>query len=262
MLFALCLATIDSMVKIIIVWVLAAVFTVNSVIITVRTNYNAGTLMMWLASLLLVGYGVFHRPIDAFLEKGFGRVIRYSILGGLALFVGLFLFVALSGYVGNAKGDEKAIVVLGAGLRGEQVSDLLRRRLDAALDLWQQNPEAVIVVTGGQGPQELVPEAVAMKRWLLARGVPEDKIIEENRSESTEENLLFARQLLQQAGISADEPIAVVTNAFHCYRAGEYAKKAGFAQVRTVPASMNITTYLPNNMREILAVLFLWVFRR
>lgn len=246
----------------IIVWALAALFTLNSIWITIRTNYNTGHLIMWLCSIALISYGLFHKAIDSFCQKGFGRFLKWLFVAGVVVYAALFVFVAVSGLTGRAKGDEKAIIVLGAGLRGERVGDVLRRRLVAAHEAFEENPDALIVVTGGQGPGESIPEAVAMRRWLVDKGVPEASIIVEDRSVSTEENLLFARQLLEGAGVSSGEPVAVVTNAFHCYRAGQYAKKLGFEEVRTLPASMNLTTLLPSYLREVLAILYMWVFRR
>ncbi len=250
------------MIKLLIIWILAVIFTLNSLGITIRANFNMGTVMMWIISISLILYGIFHRHIDTFCAAGIGRVLQYLVIFGLTVFVGLFLFVAFSGYSDNADGNEKAIIVLGAGLRGEKIGDVLHRRLSAGLAAWQENPEAFIVVTGGMGPQESIPEALAMQRWLLEQGVPQHLIILEDKSTSTEENLTFAKSLLEEAGISSDQPVAIVTNAFHCYRASQYAQKLGFSDVSTVPASMNITTVLPSYMREVLAVMYMWVFRR
>ena len=58
-----------------------------------------------------------------------------------------------------------------------------------------------------------------MKAYLVEKGVPEKQILEEASSTSTEENFCFAREILEQHGLSQDEPVAYVTNAFHCYRA-------------------------------------------
>ncbi|NLW79054.1 MAG: YdcF family protein [Ruminococcaceae bacterium] len=250
-----------NIIKMVIVWALAGLFTLSSLVTILRSNYNFGTVLMWLFSAVFIVYGIFHRQIDAFCAHGFGRVLKYIVYAGVALFVVLFVFVAVSGHTGGAQGNEKAYIVLGAGIRGEKVGDVLRRRLDAALEAWQKNPDALIVVTGGQGPQETITEALAQQRWLLERGVPEDKIVLEDKSESTEENLSFSRRLLAERGIAADEPVGVVTNAFHCYRAGQYAQKLGFTNVRTVPASMNLATLLPSYAREVFAILFMWVFR-
>jgi uncharacterized SAM-binding protein YcdF (DUF218 family) len=250
-----------NVVKMIAVWTLAILFTVNSVSMALRAHYSTGHLLMYLCSLGLIIYGLFHRQIDAFTAHGPGRALKILTAAGLLVYGILFGFVAVSGYAGRARGDEKSIIILGAGLHGETVSDLLRRRLAAALDLWQANPEAVIVVTGGQGPGESLPEARAMERWLRERGVPEEKLIEEAQSTSTEENLLFARRLLQAEGIAPEAPTAVVTNAFHCYRARQYAAKLGFSEVRTEPASISPGVLLPSYLREVLAIMYMWMFR-
>ena len=73
-----------------------------------------------------------------------------------------------------------------------------------------------------------------MKAWLVQRGVPAEQILEEDQSTSTEENFRFARAILEAYGLSADAPVAYVTNAFHCYRAGKYAALVGFSDVRAV----------------------------
>lgn len=250
------------MIKTIILYAVSAFFVVHSIITTLRNNYNFGVLLMWLVSSALLVYAIFHKKIDVLTSHGFGRFVRILVILGIFVYLALFLFVAVSGYTDSVKGDEKALIVLGAGVHGETVSNILHRRLTAALHAWEKNPDMLIVVSGGQGPQERIPEAEAMKKWLLQRGVPAEKIIVENKSTSTEENLQFSKPLLLEAGITPDMPIGVVTNAFHCYRAEKYAIMAGFTDVRTVPASISPTIVLPSYLREVLAVLYLWVFRR
>lgn len=100
-----------------------------------------------------------------------------------------------------------------------------------------------------------------MKKWLVANGVPPSVVIEEDKSTSTEENLRFALPLLRRAGVTEEEPVAVVTNAFHCYRAGRYAAGVGYTKARTVPASMSVISLLPSYLREVLALLYMWLFR-
>ena len=182
-------------IRIIIVWVLAAVLLADSVLRSFRSNFNFGLLLMYLLTAALWVYAVFHRPIDAFCADGVGRWLKILFFCGVGVFCLLLGFVAVSGYAGGATGAEKAVVVLGAGLRKDVPSDLLRRRLDAAYAYYQENPEVVIVVTGGQGNGETIPEGVAMGRYLAEKGVPQEQIIVEQKSTSTEENLLFAKEL-------------------------------------------------------------------
>ena len=247
--------------KIIIVWLLAILFSIDSVQRGLRSNFTLGVLMIYGITAALWVYAIFHRPIDAFCAHGVGRVLKILFFCGCAVFAGLLAFVAVSGYSDPAKHDEKAVIVLGAGLRGTQVSNVLERRLTAAYAYYLQNPNAVIVVTGGQGPGEDIPEARAMKAWLVQRGVPAEQILEEDQSTSTEENLRFARAILEAHGLAADAPVAYVTNAFHCYRAGKYAALVGFSDARAVPASIGASSVLSCYLREVMAVLYYWVFR-
>lgn len=245
-----------------IVWILAALFTLNSLLITLRTHYNAGTTAMWVISAALILYGIFHREVGLFAATGFGRAVLIIVGAGCAAYVGMMVFLGVVGSAGCAKGDERAIIVLGAGLKRGEAGDLLKRRLRAALAVHTRNPAAPIVVSGGQGPREPVPEAAAMRRWLLAQGLPEAAILPEDQSTTTEENLLFSKELLARRGIGPDEPVAVVTNTFHCYRAGYLARRCGYANARLVPASMNATTFLQNYLREVMAVVKTWWLMR
>ena len=210
--------------KLIFVWLLAIVFLIDSVLRAIRSSFNLGVLMMYLITAALWIYALFHTKIDAFCAAGAGRVLKIIFFCCCAVFALLLIFVAVSGYSDTATKQEKAVIVLGAGLRGERVTDLLARRLDAAYDYHLENPNAVIVVTGGQGPGEDIPEARAMKAYLV-------------------------------------EKVAYVTNAFHCYRAAKYAAAAGFTNVNAIPASIGFSSVLPCYMREVMAVLYYWVFR-
>lgn len=245
----------------VILWGLALLLLANSLLITIRNKWNAGTTLMWVVSGGLLLCALFYKQLGALWASPFGRCLGILVLAGVLFYAGLLLFLAVQGRKNEAKGDEAAIIILGAGLQKERITDLLLRRLKAGFSLWQQNPSAVLVVSGGQGPGETIPEAQAMKCWLLNQGVPETQIVEENKSVSTETNLAYSRELLATRGISAGAPVVVVTNTFHCYRARCYAKKEGFTQVRSFPASMNMPTFLANYLREGLAMVYMWVFR-
>lgn len=247
--------------RLIVIWTLAVILLIDSVLRSFRSNFNFGLLLMYLLTAMLWVYAIFHRSIDAFCSQGIGHWLKILFLCGVGVFCLLLGFVAISGSAHSATGREKAIVVLGAGLRKDVPSDLLRRRLDAAYEYYLTNPSVVIAVTGGQGRGETIPEGVAMARYLVQKGVPEEQIVVEQESTSTEENLLFAKQLLEKRGIGADEPMAVVSNAFHCYRARCYARMVGFSQVSSIPAGIGANSILPCYMREVFAVLYYWVFK-
>lgn len=247
--------------KMTLVWILAIVLLADSLLRAVRSNFNLGVLMMCLLTAGVWAYALFHGPIDAWCAAGPGRVVKWLFFAGCAVFAGLMVLVGALGSVHEATGRERAVIVLGAAVKGKQVSGLLERRLETAAEFYRAHPDVVLVVSGGQGPGEEIPEAQAMKDWLIKAGVPARAILTEAESKSTEENFAFSRAVLAQQGIGADEPVAYVTNRFHCYRAGQYARAAGFSCVSAVPASIGLSSVLPCYMREVLAVCYYWVFK-
>ncbi|MGL4790294.1 MAG: YdcF family protein, partial [Anaerotignaceae bacterium] len=114
----------------------------------------------------------------------------------------------------------------GAALRGEEVSKTLALRLDVAYEYLVENSESIAVVSGGQGDNEEIPEATAMKRYLVRKGIDADRIIEEDKSTRTVENFQFSKEILD--GIFQEEySVVYVTNGFHIFRSSLLAKQMG-----------------------------------
>jgi uncharacterized SAM-binding protein YcdF (DUF218 family) len=147
--------------------------------------------------------------------------------------------------------------VLGAGIRGERVTHMLSYRLDKAAQYSENNPQAIIVVSGGQGPQEDITEALAMERYLIDKGIPKEKIIKEEVSTSTYENLLFSKELLD---VLFEEPYetVVITNDFHIYRATKIAEKIGLTASR-YHAKIDWYSIPRNYSRECIAIFKFWI---
>ena len=138
---------------------------------------------------------------------------------------------------------------------------LLRYRLDKAYAYAAEHPDLLIVTSGGQGRDEWISEGQAMRDYLIEKGLPADRVLAENKSTSTEENFAFSLDILKERGYSADTPIVYVSNAFHCYRAGRYAARAGFTTVAALPAHTPWRSVLPCYLREALALAYYWVFK-
>ena len=115
------------------------------------------------------------------------------------------------------------VVVLGAGLIGEKVTPLLSSRIRKGIKVYKANPGSKLIMSGGQGPDEVVSEAFAMKNYALEQGVDEKDIILEDKSRRTEENIIFSKKF-----IPVDKSFAVVTNYYHVYRALVQARTLGF----------------------------------
>lgn len=130
-----------------------------------------------------------------------------------------------------------AIVVLGSGTPGGKVSAVLASRLDTAYDRAQAHPGALVVVSGGVDLAESRSEGEIMGDYLRAKGLPAARIAQEEKSTSTEQNLLFSRAILQGRGIAVDSvPIEIVTSDFHTVRARWIGRRAGYAHLLAVGA--------------------------
>lgn len=179
------------------------------------------------------------------------RVIALSILG---LCVLLFLYTQiriLTHFKDTAPDNLDYIIVLGAQMRPDGPSVVLRYRLDKAADYLKENPETVCIVSGGKGPNETVPEADGMRDYLISQGIASSRIITENRSGNTIQNILYSKQLMR----SPDASVGIVTNNFHVYRGTALAKKQGLTRVYGISARSSFG-YLPNNMlREFVGIL-------
>lgn len=234
-------------------FVLGAALTANAAWLAVTANLTLGTAMVALLGLGSLACGIW-----------FSRLTRHRVIGAVALLVvvaiiGLSSFLANYGTNDTALYDEEAVVVLGAAVHGSAPSNTLVGRLDAALAYHQRNPAALVVVSGGQGPQEDLPEAVTMRQYLVDHGVPEASIVVEDRSTSTEENFANSRALLDRL-LPARYSVAFVTDEFHVYRAERIAASAGLTATHV--SSRTPWYFWPANyLRESVAVLLNWLGR-
>ena len=160
-----------------------------------------------------------------------GRSRRWLLWLGALVLAGVLAFWALLGAVlwggrDRIEGRPGVLVVLGCQVHPWGPSVLLQDRLNTALAYWQEHPETVIVVSGGQGPDEPTTEAQAMYDYLVARGVPAEQIHREETSHNTWENVNYSLALLKELGLEG-EGVAVVSNGFHLTRVEMLWRRAG-----------------------------------
>ena len=193
--------------------------------------FTAGTIIGWVIFSLIIALCVFWKPFKRLVKWLWKRVfgkITLIFLGSLtALITGICAFFTINMALHAEIPLEKteAVIILGCQVRGEMPSQMLKRRLDAALEVLDENPEAVCVMSGGRGNGEDISEAECMRRYLTAAGINEARLYAEDKSTSTRENIAFSAEILEKLGIS--ENIMLVTNEFHQYRAYIYASRAG-----------------------------------
>ncbi|WP_296274122.1 YdcF family protein, partial [Psychrobacter sp. UBA6730] len=118
-----------------------------------------------------------------------------------------------------------AIIILGSGTVAGKPTPTLAKRLDTAVPLIETQPDALVMTIGGVGFQRTRSEADIMATYLHeAHGVAFERILQEGKSTSTEENLANSRALLEAKGLSITDPIAIVTSDFHSIRAASIAR--------------------------------------
>lgn len=219
----------------------------------------AGTrfFLIWLviaAGFAALGYGLKHH-IFALLPLP----VRIAAIAAAAAGIALFCFMealVISGFSRSGEAGLSHIIVLGAQMKENGPSVALMRRLDRAYEYLLENPDTVCVVSGGQGSNEPVSEAQGMKDYLVGKGIEEARIIMEDQSRDTQQNLAFSRKLIP----AEVTKVGIVTSNFHVYRGVQLAKRQGFPEAEGFGAPSGVY-FLPNNMlREFFGIMKDWVF--
>lgn len=235
---------------------LGSLLILDGLFLTVYSNFNIGILLTFILGTMLILFAVFA-------PKPKGRlftVLKTAFIVGVCVVFSFQSFLFIYGTNDTVDQKEDAIIVLGSGIRGERLSQGLKSRLNRAIDCYRLNPDVLIIVSGGQGEQETITEALAMERYLLEKGIPQSSIVKEEQATSTYENFKFSKEILDKR-FGSDYTVAFVSNDYHIYRASRLAKLAGFDDTTHAHSNTKWYTATPSSMREILAVIKLWVFK-
>lgn len=141
-------------------------------------------------------------------------VISFTLLCGLVI----------SGMKTAVRKNLDYVVVLGAHVKGDVPSKALELRLKAALKYARENEDTILILSGGQGFGEDITEAKCMENYLSAHGISKERLVPEEKSTSTKENLEFSDGLTG----CGRKNTGILSNNFHVYRAVKIAQKAGY----------------------------------
>ncbi len=199
-----------------------------------------------------------------FIAMAIKYTIRYNITYPLGTKIGIGIFVTICSlifavvfgnilYYGQNKKVENAnyLIVLGAKVNGTTVSRALRYRLDEAVDYMLEYPETKAIVSGGQGNGEDISEAEAMYQYMVTKGIDAERILKEDTSTNTKENIKNSIALMEKNKGST----LIVTNSFHVYRAMEIGKKQGIENLGSLSAPTDKILWIHYHVREVLAVI-------
>ena len=224
---------------------------------------NIGNITGMLIATLFAAYMIFMPVVHDWVQSLWNAgKMRGLLIGGAVLVVGIALIAMIeTGCMvsANAKKpvENATAVVLGCRVYGERASLSLVERLEAAQKYLEENPGAVCVVSGGQGPGENITEAECMYRWLVEKGIDANRIYKEERSTSTDENIAFSKDVIKENGLN--DKIAIVTSEYHSYRATVIAQKNGLSY-GTAPGQTAIWLFPTYYIRELYGILAEWIF--
>ena len=190
-----------------------------------------------LLAFLLVGGELFLYHFDYYASGSETEVLIHDLVANF--FAAIYLYfecMILGTIVADAIAakyepapDKDFLIVLGCGIRPDGTpTPLLRGRLDRALAFAEKQErltgkQLTFVTSGGKGPDEAVSESASMKQYLLERGVPESRIIEEDQSTSTFENMKFSKEKI--CAVNPAGKVAFSTTNYHVFRSGLFARR-------------------------------------
>ncbi len=174
---------------------------------------------------------------------------RAALIAGLALLAVLEGLI-ISGMNAMAPPGMDYLLVLGASVYADGPSPALTRRINAVMDCLDQHPDAVIIASGGQGRSEPISEAQCIRDELIKRGVDPGRILMEDKSTNTQENMEFSRALIDRP----DAAVGVVTNNYHIWRSLQLARRAGLTNVHGIAAEYTGPTLIHFMVREAIGI--------
>ena len=218
-------------------FVFSAALCVSNAALIRHEGRRFANLLGILLSVLIVAGAVFLFFFDYAVSGSQREVMIHDLITNLFSAVYLYFECMLLGTIvadaiaarHEPEKNKDFLIVLGCGLKSDGTpTPLLRGRLDRALAFAERQraetgKEAVFITSGGQGPDEAVTESAAMKRYLTEHGVPPERIIEEDRSTDTMENMRFSKEKIM--AIDPKAKIAFSTTNYHVFRSGLLARR-------------------------------------
>ncbi|MBO0438420.1 YdcF family protein [Vagococcus fluvialis] len=236
----------------------------NAKQVKIKENTSLSNSLTLLLSLLIIIFGgtysLVYLELPIWLAVIFGLFILIILYFSIIFYN--FLTISIIYQFNNPIYDQDYIIVLGSGLiDGNKVSKLLSSRIDKAIKFYQQQKKISqkplkLIMSGGRGADELISEAEAMKNYALQVGIPSEDILIEDQSTTTEENLLFSKNIMEISSKPQSYNAIFTTNNYHVFRASLFARKVGLDADGI--GAKTAFYFLPNAiLREYVAILLL-----
>jgi uncharacterized SAM-binding protein YcdF (DUF218 family) len=263
-----------------ILWLIAVACIIYYVVIVLYSGITTSFSLIWLFFAAVCFF--FSFGIENY-EKHKDKIPLYVPVAAITVAcagIVIFAVVEILIFTGVAVSDASNldyVIVLGARVKDDGLSKSLQNRLDKAIDYLDENPGTTLILSGGQGADEPVAEAIAMRDYLVFNGVREEQLILEMRSTSTVENIAYSRveiekeqerrkekrsesSVFMEPGtylVVPDKPIkiGVLTSDFHVFRAMRIAEKWGIPDVYGIACESDPVLFVNYCVRECAAIL-------
>lgn len=215
----------------------------------ISSSFSFIWLLLGIVCISLYFIIIYCRSNEIYLRK----IIQVILIAVIS--IGIIAFSLIEGTIimhANQKAGKNRdyLIVLGAQIKGTRVTRTLKKRLDTAVIYLKDNPNTTVITSGGQGNGEDLTEAEAMKRYMISQGVDAKRILKEDKSTNTQENITFSKKLLKDHA-----SVVIVTNGFHIFRAISIAKKQGLQKVQGLSAPSDSILFINYYVREVFGVI-------
>ena len=220
----------------------------------VAVMLRAGIGVSFAIGVFLMLWGFNYRNLKE--GNGFMKFLNVIFKLFLAYIIGMSCFLAVFGLMTDTNYNEDYAVVLGCAVRNSQPMPDLVQRLDTTVDYCEKNPNATVIVSGGQGWDENVSEAQVMYDYLISNGVSATRIVREDASRNTRENMTLSDAAVN--GALKSSSVVTITNDYHVFRAKMYASQYGI-NTHTLGATTKWYLIPVSYVRETLAMIKMFI---
>lgn len=226
-----------------ILFILGLLFSADGLYCAATTHMGAGEILIIAIGIIFILWSVFYKAAK---RKRFLKVLKVMFVIFMVILTAYSCVICLFGHMDNVTYNEDYVIVLGAGVDGDEPSETLKRRLDTTVEYLNSNKKAKAIVSGGRGKGETVTEALAMSEYLINNGIDEERVLRDDNATSTYENFGYSKLVVDK------DNVAFITSDFHVLRSLQMAKLNGI-DAKHLGASTPITTIPTACAREFLA---------
>lgn len=214
----------------------------------IETKLNIGNIFGITIGICFVAvFFVFDYVKELLVFKIFSAVFIICLL----IFFSILFYIIKKSKLSAEK--EETVIVLGCRVKWDLPSLSLIERCKAAAKYLKQNEKAVAILSGGQGADENISEAECMKRLMLGFGIDEGRLFIEDKSTSTDKNIKFSKEIIEENNLS--KSIAIATSEYHEARAGIIAKRHGI-NAKAIPCKTLNRVKAPFYTREVFGLIY------